>query len=857
MEGRFGYEGLNSYRPYRAMRSGDPETSEHVPPNVIAALEAIGDVHGVGAAYVLVGSASQAKRELAKLAPTPAVLADLALLALSEGRPGDAVQILDAAEQREQHPAVLWNRAVALQALELYLLSAESFDAVAALGEAGWASEARERAVALRKRVFGPQEQLAAAFAEGSQFALGGSVLGDDFVARAPGVARLYFYEALRLAESRERLEAMVPLAQSLDAFYGEDTLASYITSSSQMLAKRKPMRARYRAFVAGETMSAEHGEALLAEARAANDPLMVIGIMLHTALPSRTIASERLEEFRRATRAVDDPWFRLLAAEHLAQDRIAAEDYFGIHAAIAEVLPLCEQATAIDFRCMRIESAAAVGYAALHQIAEARQALQSGWRRSRKIGFTPYQVRFLQQMADLNIIADRVAGSHASLARAYLQEALLRYGDCHGKVYAHGALAELLISQNRAGASEHMLAIAKLETDGCQAPMTLARALVLAHLGQLGDAVEVLRRQTLSPGQAALADHIEGRAWLHGNSEAGRERLRRSIARANDVEGRDIYARKARAYSYSVLALDAGKLGNYDEALEILTEELGAEPPSTCAVGVVEEETLVAVVRGFDGRTLGRHVHFEGASTPAAKVLDAPMVASLQGCAIVDVFARPPHFGSPELLPTSLAWRYRLRGELRPTSTATPKRIVVSDVDAPKELGLAALKAQERDDAFHLRGAKATPRRVLQAITAATSIEFHVHGLVEASDSGTASLILSPDPDGTFALSSEAIRAHPLQGSPVVFLASCHGGASATLLQERESLMTAFLESGARAVIASAGAMPDTAASSFFTSIVERIEAGETAAAALREERAKWSKHAAAAWIDQLVVFE
>jgi CHAT domain-containing protein len=156
------------------------------------------------------------------------------------------------------------------------------------------------------------------------------------------------------------------------------------------------------------------------------------------------------------------------------------------------------------------------------------------------------------------------------------------------------------------------------------------------------------------------------------------------------------------------------------------------------------------------------------------------------------------------------------------------------------------------------LDGASATPSRVLGALADASFVEIHAHGMVKAAVSDASFLMLSPEVDGSYALTAGAIRHQPLRGHPIVILAACHAATAAAYRHETWSLPAAFLAAGARAVIASNDVISDGDAGGFFDELHARIERGATPAVALNGTRTRWlAAHPAAAWTRSLMVFQ
>jgi hypothetical protein len=232
--------------------------------------------------------------------------------------------------------------------------------------------------------------------------------------------------------------------------------------------------------------------------------------------------------------------------------------------------------------------------------------------------------------------------------------------------------------------------------------------------------------------------------------------------------------------------------------------------------------------------------------------VVPPQVAAALAGCPVVDVIARPPYHGLSRLLPDSLAWHYLTE---RPRAPSPPgdRRIVIADVEPPAALGMPRLSAWNGGDG--LRGAEATPDRVLAAIGSAGEVTVHAHGLVDLADASY--LALSPDASGRYALTAEDVRAAHFTTSPLVILAACSASQAAPVLHEHWSLPAAFIHAGARAVIASSAPIPDADAASFFDAVHAKIAAGAVTAVAVRDARQQWLSEHRGDWVRDVIVFQ
>lgn len=138
-----------------------------------------------------------------------------------------------------------------------------------------------------------------------------------------------------------------------------------------------------------------------------------------------------------------------------------------------------------------------------------------------------------------------------------------------------------------------------------------------------------------------------------------------------------------------------------------------------------------------------------------------------------------------------------------------------------------------------------------------ASEIQFHTHALVDMGVSDASHLVLSPGPDGRYALTAEAIRGVELRGRPIIVLAACHSAQGARYQHAPWSLPHAFLTAGARAVVAAGTAIPDLEAGPFFDRVLARVRAGEDPAAALRDERIATLTANPSSWVADVIVFE
>lgn len=858
VEARVSYPGADVHRPYGPPRSGAAGAAPPAPLAELARLEAAGDVHGLAAAYLVRGNMEMAAPYLERAPESPDVASDRAVLALERKDYAEALELLEGAlRARPGHAQALWNRGLVLRELELWTLAAQSFEAVAALGEHGWAGEARSRAEALRGNLVDRwKETMDAAKA----LVAGASTVPPEMLQSKPGVFRAYLYEAIRAAGSVERLRELVPLAEALDTRYGGSALRDAIRwAQSRDFRHRGPLAARYLELYRTHQVAGGLPRYLEDVLRAGERDLF-LGALVH----ERKVG-EHLDTFAALAEQAADPWFLLLADHEKALAAIRRGELLVAEQLLLGAVARC-QAQPIGYRCIPIETDLSDLYRQLHRLPESNQhalaALagyrgDSRWNEERSLLQLGQNARYLEE---------------AALARAYLEETLARSPrDCGIRhfVRANDALARLhafSVGEARASMAEAL---------SCDAPLSLAGAKTLVDLARMQpdaeqdrkllEGLEALRRRgRLSPGELALATHIEGRFHVERERARGEQLLRRAIDDARRLPSYDVNARKTRAYSYSSLLFAAGKAGEYERALELFGEELEGALPQKCMLAVtVDDERTLVVGLGPDGRMLGHHDASRTAplGEDLRGLVPEPVVAALRACEQVAVVARPPLHGRAGLLPADMAWAYHvLRPPLGAPSAAPMRRLVVADVTAPRALGLPALNAWDgRVEAgtTFLSGQDATPSRVLEAMAEATEVEVHAHGLVNPNLSEASLLVLSPEAGGRYALTAGEVQARRLQGQPLVILAACRAAHAAPWTYERFSLPVAFINAGARAVLAATVDVPDEQAGAFFNAVRERIRRGAHAAVALRDVRMEWLERDPRSWVRSVLVFD
>jgi len=479
--------------------------------------------------------------------------------------------------------------------------------------------------------------------------------------------------------------------------------------------------------------------------------------------------------------------------------------------------------------------------------------------------------------------------------ARAYLTELAERaerglatgddaysHLDCIRRLYIHQSLANISLMQLDPERARAELAHApRCDLDPAQdahAAVMLRDALTRSFLyradyrredAELAQSSVAALRASPSMrmnGKDAFLAYIEGALTIKDTPEAGRKALRDAITRAGQAPGE--LGGKARAYSFSLLAIDAGRTGAFHDVVSVMAENLGVRKPERCALAVaVDRDDLVIAYLDPQGAAGGASSVRTSGPIDIPGLVPATARARLHGCDRVTVLARPPVLGAPRLLPPEVAWSYVLTTAATPValqSGLSVRHLVVANPDTPPDLGLPALDRYPLADddrspeSTILRGADATPSRILRAMGDASIIEFHTHGYAADDLFDASHIVVSPELDGHYAVTARDIARTHLRASPTVILGACHAAASSRALEAGAGLPEAFLRAGARAVIASPDAIQDHGAYAFFSAIRARIVRGDDPARALRDERVRHlATHPDDSWASSVVMFQ
>jgi tetratricopeptide (TPR) repeat protein len=860
IEPRLSVAQADGYRPYVPART---QEATPVPLRELARLEALGDRAGIAASYLVHGDPQQALAHLYHASASPGRECDRAAAFFLLQRYDEALTLLDGVlDARPRHPQALWNRALVLRELGATMLAAATFDEVAALGEPGWSTEAGEQARALRaselERSTLWRSTRSAVDALASDSA---APIPVEAARRLPGTARAHFYDAVRGAPTAARVRALLPLAEVLDRAFGGTALADYTRRvAARDFTRRAPLALEYVRLV-----RRNHADpaAFIQRLRASGEGDLLLGALLLS--PSVPRSAPEVEGLAQRW---DDPWVGVLVQEELARLEDLAGQSWRARQRLRDALRTCRERE-LGLRCLDLQRRMSVTATSANRLAEAEELARSAWREARLLGEWGQEAFAIRELGQAARYQFRVAP-----ARAYLDEYLQRSpGDCDARNYVHRNLASLALMRLRPEEARHALD----EAQECNRSVGLVGAWILADLARMDPRPtdeEVVRRELAqvnpvldAPGRRVLATLIAARLAVEHNREEGQALFRKAIAEAGPWIATDADARDARAVAYQSLAVSAGKAGAFDEVPALVAEQLGVTAQERCVLAAaMEAERTVVVARGPSGEVRGYHdaSRREPLGDDVSGVVPRELVAMLRRCPQVDVLAAPPLDSRAGLLPPDLAWRYRVGSAASPppASPLPPLHVVVSNVETPQSLRLARLPSWQSPLAppgqpLELTGMHATPSRVLEAMTRATDIEFHAHGMVDRSLSGATVIALAPEYDGRFALTAEEIRGVRLEGAPMVLLGACSAARLPPLLHQTSSLPQAFIGSGARAVFAATVDIPNSAGR-FFQAVRERIQAGVLPAQALREERQrKLREDPSAHWVSRVLLYE
>lgn len=866
LEARLTHRGAAAYRRYNPPAgSVAPEASSRLL-GQLTRLEEAQDWHGLGAAWLWLGQPSRALVYLQRAQASTDVESDHAVASLLAGDDNDAATRLEAVlGQNPGHPQALWNRALLARHLHLGLTAAADFATVAKQGEPGWSKEALERSEQQRADILRRHDSWLRMSAAAQALLRSAAPIPAELLAQFPDELRLHFYDAVRGAPSAQRVLALQPLAVALDKRFGGSELQEYVARIAQSsFAERAALAEIYRRLAdPAASFSPTQIDEYLRTLRSSRQPDILLGALVQT---DRVQAN--LEEYLSLAQATRDPWFALFAEQQRATREMAQGALLEAERQLRPAALACRTGP-FRYRCGYLNFKLGELYRELNRTDLAYEAGRVALHLVQEIDAWQLETTVLALLGDIAFF-----DNHHALIQIYFREIAEREAlgpeDCRFTKFMRDRLAMVEVFNLRFDAARQVMT----EAGHCGVSPSKIGLFVQVDVARSGSANEIAAvrdritawRKSPQPGrdQGWWADFLEGRLLLRSESERGNQLLRTAIQAAERVGRWDEEARKVRAYSYQTLIGEAGRKGEYAQVLTELAKELEVPLPNTCVVGLaLDGEQRVSVVRGMDGSLAGRfEVVQTWAPAPASPQLPSAALASLRGCSEIAVLAEAPFQGRPNLLPSELSWSYRLGGQDRSRGHKPARSLIVSDVEPPRSLDLPPLSAWQdgalaEGSLVTLTGPSATPTRTLAAMTEATDIVIHAHGLVNHGVSDASFLVLSQDTAGQYALTARQVQQAPLQGAPLVFLSACHAAVPGPMLYAPWSLPKAFIDAGASAVMAAATEIPSGDASLFFTRLRKRIAQGQAPASALRDERQAWLKKNPQSFVSDILLFQ
>lgn len=845
LEARFTGGALAAHRPLHA------SAVEAIPLAALAALEQRGPADELIAALASAGDRARARAISLGLAVSANNESDRAALALADG---DAERALVHAYRALDHAPTLgaawWNLGLAARDRGLLRVSRAAFARVAALNEAGWAEEARAQ-IAARSAALAPRDEAAAFDARGRAMVDGGALIDVADVARFPAFARVYALDALRLAAAPERLR---PLARALDALSKSSAMDAAVDRAVAGAAQRARFVDAYRKVVARTATPAELAKLIdaLRAAGPAVDDLRVGAII------TGGQAAARVDELAAIVAPWRDPWFELVVARARIQRAYPAGDLRGQPSLVAALAQDPGDAYALRAGQLAQDLAQLLDDSGRGPDAERWSARAVDWF-ARAVSPTHLETA----RADLGSLHRNLG--RTALARAELEEVVLAVGEtnCHLHRFASIALADLALG---AAAWDRVRAALPPATP----PPGCAEALVQQGIGTATD----LARQTGDPRDRAAAEQ-----WI-ADARASQRPDRDGtaiVAAARLARGRDPAATKAlsdwlaehpptgaaeriatRTWGYTTLVSDAGAARDWRGVLDIAAREHAATASAPCAVIASLDDGVLTVVARAPAGVQGLQRRLAPTEVESAEIVPPVIRRALAGCASIAVDARPPLHGRADLLPLEQPWWFAsnapVRAPVAGTSAAASLHVAEPRPSDPSLPALPVAAPPATSFARQLRGDAATPEAVLAALGDAGYAELHVHGIAAAHSEDAAFLALSPERDGTFALTAERVRHAKLAGAPLVVLAACRAAQVAAYLRERWSLPDAFVAAGASAVVAADVAIPNASAQPLFDELHRAIAGGQSVEAAVAAMRARARPDTL--WSSRLMVF-
>ena len=878
VEVRFSDPAFDAHRPLLVMRASGQPQSEPIGFSVVAGLEQRGQRNAVVAARALAGDVQAATEYASKLPATARSLSDRAALELlavtgqdSVPRPRQeqaadrAISLTsDALRLDPNCVQAMWNKALALKLLGLPLEAARVFDEIARRGEPGWSKEASSNGEKLALSYRADLANWTQLGQEIEAMVAGGPPLAPARAQYSPSEARKALYLAIASAATTDRLDALLPLAHTLDAAFSMATLEPLIKRiRTSDLARRAPIARALQRFIVDKRPPEEIDAVRRRSVGPALEDILFASFL---AVPDAATDEANLALLKQASSSHADSWRQqLFVLRHAYYLQYIKRDPSRAEAIARTAAPLC-RAEPSSLLCGRISLIAGHANTDMGRLDVALKELAEARRISRQPATRDVEARVLHAIAQVMAMRAQEAIDSSAVAAAYFGEYALRSDACDQRLQGLDFVALAALDRHRyREAAESRARADVLESGECsKSPLrlngeTVRLRLLLAGLGS----AETLHHKLDVLGQTESRDRISSyigflraAATAASDRSAGDTALRRVIAEV-DADSTKPLGQLARSLSYGMLIENAAVAGEADNVATLLGQRLAIQTPDRCVVTIAQWHRAVVAVRGVHGESavVVREVPAGTLSLTSAQLIPQPLRDRLAGCPRVEVMVSGPYFGMPNILDHTVPWVYRTTNAAVANVPLNRNELVVTDVKPPEDLNLPQLRSFEgSSSAVVLRSTGATPNATLDAMKKAGLIVIVAHGVTDAREPSAASLILSADRDGEYLLTAAKVRKAHLDNAPIVILAGCDAG-RVQATQEPWSLATSFLAAGARAVIAPTEQIPDEEASKAFASLVARIRADANPVDAVRAEQ--MTQGPGAAWLSSIVVFE
>jgi cellulose synthase operon protein C len=848
-----------AFRPYVVQRSGSA-AAEPLTLKLLSDLESRAQWHALGVAQLLRGNVKDARQALARAPQEAEVLADVAAAALADNAPLDAIRAAFHCLELDKNSAVCrWNLGLALEAQGLVVGARTEFEKVAALKESGWADEAASRAKALQ----GLDSK--ALYLKGRKFAADW-VLADvlppkDFWKDTPGLARLAAHVVVASSTNSDSVSLAQNMLFEMDGSISKEWIQNGARHDG---AQTGDFRRLYFSMLPDDVKKAIDAHGIKGLSAAEKDEFFKEVLKKGNVYQQATalLLGYGIVKYQAAYDAAmkgqADSWYGCGVPYQQARAASLTGHDAQTETALRTALTACG---AHPYRMAQIESYLARVLVRKGWIADATRLAKQSWKRARSIGqedFALYNIETLAEVA-------RKENDYAIADAYYTELVLASAGNCLEMTRKKESLASILMRTLRFEEAKQILSsenCGELTTLGVSVMADLLR--VQPETDQrpkFGAMLQSRRDRNADSKEWQLRlDTYEAIAALGENRQLAIDKFKRvlsQIGKAGDTEE----GRFARSMSYRYLAIEAGQDKDWADVFRVVAAESNLPPPGECAAAIetMLERTVLATI-GPDGSLKGEVLVHK--TPPLQFQFSKALGDSLAGCRTVAVYGGEETTGVAKLLPRNVAWFFAApRRSLKVAPGGI--RLVIRNVEPPAFLGLPRLSSVSElpDDVEVLEAERATPAAVMRKLPLARWIEFHTHGVVNPSVSEGSHLVLSPesaDLTGSYVLTARMLQSLKLEYAPVVMLGACYSASQTSHhAPDPISLPNAFLEAGARAVVAATSEIPDAAATEVSASLRRRFEQGFNMAVALRDERVSRENSASSGWVDGLIVYE